>query len=71
MTKTLRRLALALLATGLLAGCGNEVERANDAIDKTQERVDRAREAAKDPAGAAKREADRALEDAISPEEQP
>ena len=71
MTKSLRRLALALFATGLLAGCGDEIERANDAVDKTQERVDRGKEALDDPAGAAKREADRALEDAITSEEQP
>ena len=71
MTQTLRPLVLALLATGLLAGCGDEVERANDAIDRTQERVDRAKDTIKDPAGAAKREADRALDDAITPDEQP
>ena len=71
MTKTLRHLVLALLTTGLLAGCGDEIDRANDAIDKTQERVDRAKTAVEDPAGAAKREADRALEDAITTEEQP
>ena len=71
MTQTLRRLALALLATGMLAGCGDELERANDAIDKTQEGAGRAKDALEDPAGAAKREADRALDDAIVPDEQP
>ncbi len=78
MTKTLRSLTLALLATGLMAGCGDEIDNANDAIDRTQERVDdaqrnaeRVEDAVKDPVGAAEREADKALEDAISPEDQP
>lgn len=61
-----------------LAGCGNEISDANDAIDRTQDRardaqeqVDRATDAIEDPGAAAKREADRALEDAISPDQQP
>jgi len=71
MKMTLPKVAIALLAAGALAGCGGEVDRANDAIDRTQEQVDRAREAIEDPAGAAQREADRALEDAVSPDDQP
>jgi hypothetical protein len=69
---TIRRLlTLALLGAGLSAGCGDEIDRANDAIDRTQERVDRAKTVVEDPAKAAEREADKALEDAISPENQP
>ena len=65
-------MTLGLLASGLrAAGCGDEIDRANDAIDETQEKVDRARTVVEDPAGAAEREADKALEDAITPEDQP
>jgi outer membrane lipopolysaccharide assembly protein LptE/RlpB len=74
----LRLLVLALLATGALAGCGDELQDANDAIDRTQEQVDQAQDTINDPLGAAEREAqerlneaDRALEDAVSPEDQP
>jgi hypothetical protein len=65
-------MTLGLLAAGLLAaGCGDEIERANDAIDEKQEQIDRAKTAVEDPVGAAEREADKALEDAITPEDQP
>ena len=74
----LRTAVVALLATGALAGCGDELNDANDAIDRRQEQVDeaqrnvdRAKDAVEDPIGTAKREADRALEDAVSPEDQP
>ena len=62
----------ALLATSVLAvGCGDEIDRANEAIDEKQQQVDKARDAVEDPVGAAEREADKALEDAITPEDQP
>jgi vacuolar-type H+-ATPase subunit H len=76
--KHLRMSVLALLASGLLAGCGDEVGQVNDAIDGAQERVDEAqrdadriKDAAEDPVGTARDEADRALEDAVTPEDQP
>ena len=67
------RLALPtiLVAAAFAAGCGDELDQANDAVDRTQEQVDRARDAVEDPAGAAERELDRALEDAVTPEDQP
>ena len=67
----LRTAVIALLATGALAGCGDELDNANEEIDRRQEQVDRARDAVEDPIGTAKREADRALEDAITPQDQP
>ena len=72
MTKQLRLMILGLLATGMLAaGCGDEIDRANDAIDEKQEQVDRAKTAVEDPVGEAERKADKALEDAITTEDQP
>ena len=71
MRQRLRILIPAVLAAAAFAGCGDEVDRANDAIDRTQERVDRARDAVTNPAGAAERELDKALEDAVTPEDQP
>ncbi len=76
---TIRRLlTLALLGAGLSAGCGDEVDRVNDRIDRTQDRVDeaqrdvdRVKTVVEDPVKAAEREADKALEDAISPQDQP
>ena len=63
---------LGLLATGVLAaGCGDEIDRANDAIDEKQEQVDRAKTAIEDPVGEAERKADKALEDAVTTEDQP
>ena len=71
MTRT-RRLVPALLAAAVLAGCGTgDVDAAQDRIDRAQENVDRANEALRDPGAAARREADRRLEDAVSPEDQP
>jgi len=73
-------LPTALCSAGLLlaAGCGDELDRANDRVDQVQERVDeeqrrvdRAKTIVEDPAKAAEREADKALEDAVSPEDQP
>ncbi len=69
--KSLRITLLALLAAGALAGCGDEIDNANEEIDRRQEQVDNARDAIEDPVGSAKREADKALEDAIAPEDQP
>ena len=72
MTKQLRLMTLGLLAAGVLAaGCGDEIDRANDAIDEKQEQVDRAKTVVEDPVGEAERQADKALEDAITPEDQP
>ena len=63
---------LGLLATGMLAvGCGDEIDRATDAIDEKQEQVDRAKTVVEDPVGEAARKADKALEDAITTEDQP
>ena len=71
MTK-LKLTILGLLATGLIAaGCGDEIDRANDAIDEKQEQVDRAKTVVEDPVGEAERKADKALEDAITSEDQP
>ena len=68
----LRPLIPALVAAAAFAaGCGDEIDRANDTIDRSQEQVDRARDAVEDPAGAAEREIDKALEDAVTPEDQP
>ena len=67
----LRLLLPAVLAVAVLGGCGESVDQVNDTIDRNQERVERARDAVEDPLGAAEREADRALEDAISPQDQP
>jgi hypothetical protein len=69
--KSLRITILAVLAAGALAGCGDELDKASEEIDRRQEQVDNARDAIEDPAGTAKREADRALEDAITPDDQP
>ena len=69
--KSLRISLLALLAAGALAGCGDELDNANEEIDRRQEQVESAQDAIEDPVGTAKREADRALEDAITPEDQP
>jgi hypothetical protein len=67
-----RALTTALCSAAVLAaGCGDEIDRANDRIDREQERVDRAKTVIEDPVKAAEREADKALEDAISPEDQP
>ena len=61
-----------LLAAGTLAaGCGDEIDRANEAIDEKQRQVDKARDIVTNPVDAAEREADKALEDAITPEDQP
>jgi hypothetical protein len=60
-----------VVAAAFAAGCGDEIDQANDAIDRSQEQVDRARDAVEDPAGAAEREIDKALEDAVTPEDQP
>ena len=63
---------LGLLAAGMLAvGCGDEIDRANDAIDEKQEQVDRAKTVVEDPVGEAERKADKALEDAITTDDQP
>lgn len=63
---------LGLLATGVLAaGCGDEIDRANEAIDEKQEQIDRAKTAVEDPVGEAERKADKALEDALTTEDQP
>jgi hypothetical protein len=65
-------MTLGLLAAGVLAaGCGDELDRANDAIDEKQEQVDRAKTVVEDPVGEAERQADKALEDAITTEDQP
>ena len=69
--RPLRITVVALIAAGALAGCGDELDNANEEIDRRQEQVDTARDAIEDPIGTAKREADRALEDAIAPEDQP
>jgi hypothetical protein len=72
VTKRLKLMILGLLATGVLAaGCGDEIDRANDAIDEKQEQVDRAKTVVEDPVGEAERKADKALEDAITTEDQP
>ena len=72
MTKQLRLMTLGMLVAGLLAaGCGDELDRANDAIDEKQEQVDRAKTVVEDPVGEAERKADEALEDAITPDDQP
>ena len=68
----LRLITAGLLAAGLLAaGCGDEIDRANDAIDEKQEQIDRAKTVVEDPVGEAEREADKALEDAVTTEDQP
>ena len=68
----LRLILPALLAAAVLAGCGTgDIDAAQDKIDRTQEQVERGKDAVGDPAGAARREADRALEDAVSPDNQP
>jgi hypothetical protein len=68
----LKLMTLGLLATGVIAaGCGDEIDRANDAIDEKQEQVDRAKTVVEDPVGEAERKADEALEDAITTEDQP
>ena len=69
--KSLRITVLAVLAAGALAGCGDEIDNANEEIDRRQEQAEKAQDAIEDPIGTAKREADRALEDAIAPEDQP
>jgi len=67
-----RNVILATLSAAALAGCGSgDIDAAQDRIDRTQDQIDRAKDAAGDPAGAARREADRALEDAVSPQDQP
>ena len=71
MRHRLRLVVPVLLATGALAGCGDEIDQANDAIDRTQDRIDRARDVVTNPAGAAERELDKALEDAVTPQDQP
>jgi len=72
VTRRLRTLLPAFLAAALLAGCGtSDIDAAQDQIDRTQDQVERGRDAIEDPAGAARREADRALEDAVSPDDQP
>ena len=72
MIQRLRLLLPALLAAGLLAGCGtSDIDAAQQKIDRTQDQVDRAQEVIGNPAEAARDEADRALEDAVSPEDQP
>ena len=68
----LRLITAGVLAAGVLAaGCGDEIDRANDAIDEKQEQIDRAKTVVEDPVGEAERQADEALEDAITPEDQP
>jgi outer membrane lipopolysaccharide assembly protein LptE/RlpB len=63
----LRITVLALLATGALAGCGDELQDANDAIDRGQQQVDEAQDTIKDPVGRAEREARERLDDAAAP----
>lgn len=72
MSRRLHTLLPALFAAALLAGCGtDEIDGAQDRIDRTQDQIERGRDAVEDPAGAARREADKALEDAVSPNDQP
>lgn len=52
-------------------GCGGSVDNVNESIDRQQDRVNRARDAITNPGEAARREADRALEDALDPRDQP
>ena len=69
--KLRRMIPTIAVVAAFAAGCGDELDQANDRIDRTQEQVDRARDAVEDPAGAAERELDKALEDAVTPEDQP
>jgi hypothetical protein len=73
MRMKLRLLVPALLAAGVLAGCGanDAIDRTQDRVDRTQDGVDRAQDVIGDPLGEARREADRQLEDVVSPEDQP
>jgi len=72
VTRRSRTLLPALVVAALLAGCGTgDIDATQDRIDRTQDQVERGRDAVEDPAGAARREADRALEDAVSPNDQP
>ena len=72
MKKQMTLAVSVLLAAGTLAaGCGDEIDRANQAIDEKQRQVDKARDIVTNPVDAAEREADKALEDAITPEDQP
>ncbi len=63
----LRLLVLAALAAGALAGCGDELQDANDAIDRGQEQVDEVQDTINDPVGRAEREARERLDDAAAP----
>lgn len=61
-----------LLSTAALAGCGDDgVEGLRDAqeqVDQVQENVDRVQDAVQDPVGAAREEAERAIEEALTPD---
>jgi hypothetical protein len=67
-----RRTPIALLLACALAagaaGCGDEVADAQRQVDEVQRQVDRATDAVQDPAGAVEREADRVLDDALTPD---
>ena len=72
MTRRLRALLPALVTAAVLAGCGTEdIDGAQERIDRTQDQIERGRDAVEDPAGAARREADRALDRALPPAERP
>ena len=73
MSTRFRHLAAALAAAALLAGCGanDAIDNVQNDVDRAQESVDRAQEVINDPIDAARDEADRRLEDAVSPEDQP
>lgn len=61
-----------VLSAAVLAGCGEDgiegVRDAQDRVDQLQENVDRVQDAVQDPVGAAREEAERAVEEALTPE---
>lgn len=72
MTRRLRIFLPTLVTAAVLAGCGTEdIDGAQDRIDRTQDQIDRGRDAVEDPAGAARREADKALDKAVPSSKQP
>lgn len=70
--RRLAALAPVLLSTLAIAGCGDDgvegLQDAQDRVDQLQENVDRVQDAVQDPVGAAQEEAERAIEDAITPD---
>jgi hypothetical protein len=64
--------AAVLLSAVAFAGCGDDgvegLRDAQDRVDQVQENVDRVQDAVQDPVGAAREEAERAIEEALTPE---